>query len=150
MKNNIFVKPRIGERIKVGYIDGDSLHLTDKDNYHQESKSLGLDKEILFNLNLNYEYITATFHKHNLITTRAYFVDHSTEHNLLNFRDMRFLPLSEFGLAKALKYEREIKDQALVSKDIFDILKSDNPRVLENWLKAIEREEVERKRRIKL
>lgn len=139
--NNIFVKPKVGDRIRIGYIEDNTLKLLDKDNYHRDSKSLGLDKEILFNLDLHYEFITATFHKHNLITTRSYFSDHAVEHNILNFRDMVFLPLEEFGLTKALKYEREIEDQALTSKDVFDILKEDNPRVLNEWLKAVEREE---------
>lgn len=147
---NIFVKPKLGHRVKIGELEGPTLYVTDRDNYHRDSKSLGLDKEILLNLDLDFTYIRFKFHKHTLITTRSFFADNSVEHNILNFRDMRFMPLSKFGLAKALKYERSIDDKSLASKDIFEIMATDNSRVLNRWLRAIEREEMNKPRRIEL
>lgn len=148
--NNIFVKPKSGPRVQVGYIEDSTLRLIDRDNYHKASKSIGLDKEILFDLDLKYEFISVKFYNKNYITTRSFFADWSVEHNLLNFRDMRFLPLSDFGLAKALRYERDISDKALATRDIHEILAEDNPRVLEKWLIAVEKEEAQKKRRVRL
>ena len=108
---DIVILPDVGEPVKVGNIQDDRFIVIDKDNYHRETRSLGIDEIILNDDTLHYQFINIRFHGYTYYTTRIYFLDNSVRHNLLNFRVMKFLPIKEFGLSKALRYERNVKKQ---------------------------------------
>jgi hypothetical protein len=133
----IKVKPSIGSKVTVGEIKDGYFRVTDKDNYHIQSKSLGIDTKILEEIELDFCYITMEYHGRRLITTKRYFIDHAKSHNIFNFREMVFLPISEFSLAKALRYEKDKQINSISSKDIFDIARLNDEVMLAKWIEII-------------
>jgi len=119
VNENIFITS-IFKRIKVAKLIKNSLLVIDNDNYHRASKSLGLDREILYDETLGYHIIQLKFHGRALMTTRKFFINYGKKHNLLNGRDMLFLPTQDFELAKALRWENKISKLVTGLKD-FDI-----------------------------
>jgi len=136
-KVELLVTPKIGGEICVGSIKDTVLNITDKDNYHIESQSLGIDEEILLDEDLIFKLINIKFRGKILLTSRLYFIDHGIRKTLINGRDQSFLKISEFGLSKALKYEQGLQYAKLATLDVFDILQLDNPRVYREWEKAM-------------
>lgn len=137
--NSLYIEPEIGDNVKIGTIKDHHLHLSDKDNYHKVSKAIGIDEIILNSDELKYNLIVVKIHGYKYITSRIYFTDHMKRQNLLNFRTMGFLPLKEWGLNKALRYEKRFKAKlAIETMDIFDIMKEDNPRLLKAWISLLD------------
>lgn len=137
---DLFLIDRIGRRIKVGKIEKDSFVNTDKDNYHQLSKSLGIDRIILSSKDLVYKYISFRYYGKTYITTRYYFINKAIKRNILNGRDMLFLEIKDMSLSKALRYEQVMRDQELAQLDIFDVLtdsRNTNNRLLDLWVETI-------------
>jgi hypothetical protein len=144
----LYIKPDYGQEIAVGEIIDDYFKNTDKDNYHRESQSLGIDKEVLYAKDLKYKYITMKFHGRTLITTRKFFYDHSTERKLLNGRNMLFMEIKDFSLSKALRYERKLEETIYGQMDIFDVFnqqtkhQDNNNATLRKWEEAINKERI--------
>ena len=144
----VFIKPLFGTEVKVGYIKDGRFIVRSKDNYHQASKSLGIDKEVIWTKALNYTQIEFKFHGHKMSTTRRYFADFSVKQSLMNGRNMVFMRMSDISLAKGLAYDKKLADaftykystpQNLRDMDIFDVFSaqrvrniSDN-RLLRKW-----------------
>lgn len=136
----LFSIDRLNRKTEVGKIEDRLFINTDQDNYHKDSKSLGIDKVILFAKDLLYDKISFEYHGRTLITTRYYFQEKSVERNILNGRVMHFLEIKDIYLSKALRYEKFIRDSALAQMDIFDVLthpKNTNNQLLKAWEEAI-------------
>lgn len=136
----LFIYPRVGGKIEIGKIRNDCLTLIDLDNYHKESQSLGVDREVIFATDLIYKYITYSYNKKVYPTTRFFVQEKGVERNILNSRKMLFIPLTELTLSRALRYEKAYKDVRLEQLDIFDVLKdprNSNNQLLRAWEQAI-------------
>lgn len=122
-ENNIFIKPMVGGKTKIGVIDNisETLYVTDKDNWHINSNSLGLDEEIIETPLLKFNFITMLFKGDELTTTRYYFWKNAKQQDLYNGRKMIFLPIRSFGTAKALEVEKSDYLSKLSEYDVFDI-----------------------------
>jgi (p)ppGpp synthase/HD superfamily hydrolase len=119
----IFIKGPFAKPIKIGYIEKGLLVVQDFDNYHQKSKSLGLDKEVVFNDAIKYHRLRFMFHGHYLWTFRDFFAQFAQKRKLWNGRDMIFLPLKSFGLGVAFVWKTKMERLAkeLATKEVFDL-----------------------------
>lgn len=144
----LYIKPEYGDKIYVGEVKDNYYRNVDKDNYHFESKSLGIDKEILLAKDLKYKFITMKYHGRMLITTRRFFYDHSVERKLLNSRKMLFMQIKDFSLSKALRYERILEESLHNQMSIFDVFAEQikhndhNNNLLKKWEESINRERI--------
>jgi len=137
----LIVITKHGLRIEVGNINLDCFTNTDVDNYHKDSRSLGIDKIILNSKELKYKYITFKFYNKYYCTTRFYFGHKAVERKLLNSRSMVFVPIRDLVLSKALRYEQAMKTAELGQMDIFDVFldprNGQNNALLHQWEDAI-------------
>jgi len=139
--HHVLISPvRFSKELDVGIIENGSYYINDKDCYYEAGNAYGVDEEVLLDEHLSFKLVM--FKRQQLITTRIYFVDHSIRYNLLNGRVMTFLSEGQFGLVKALHYERSIRNsEVLKMQYVGDVLALDNPRLFREWEKVIEQEE---------
>ena len=152
VKNRVSVRPTFGAETVVGYIKNGKLSITDSDNYHHKSKSLGIDESVLFSTLLSYTQVHFKFHGFPYATTRSHFADTSRKRSLMNGRDMMFLPLEKLNLSIGLAYDKhkadtEIKKREYPSDlskwDVFDVFIEQirrgitNNRLFYRWEKLI-------------
>lgn len=132
---------RLGRRLDVGTIKDNCFTNTDQDNYHKDSRSLGIDSILLISRELVYKYITFTYYGKVYTTTRFYFNKKGVERDILNTRKMLFVPINDIYLSKAIKYEQVIKTAELGQMSIFDVFldprNGNNNALLSQWEEAI-------------
>lgn len=127
------------KKIFIGEIREDTFRIYDTENYHDLSKSLGLDNEIIETPDLKYRWIHIVYEKIDYITTRTFFYHRGTKRKLFNSRDMKFLPLDLFGKQKAIAWEEYMENLQTAQLDIFTILdeqrrtNEDNNEYLREW-----------------
>ena len=99
----------------IGTLDksGEGKFLTDRNKNHlfKKTKSLGLNGTLLTSPEIDFQLIIISYDARKLITTRLYFVTHSKVFKFKGFEKQYFLPLTEFGLAKAEEYEKSLSTQ---------------------------------------
>jgi len=99
----------------IGTLDksGEGKFLTDRKSKHLflKTKSLGLNAALLTTSEIDFRLIVINYNGKKLITTRLYFVTHSKVFKFIGFERQYFLPLTEFGLAKAEDYEKSLGTQ---------------------------------------
>jgi len=149
---NVFVRPTFGTQVKVGRLDNGRLKVSDMDNYHHKSKSLGVDEGVLFSTLLNYTQIHFKFHGYPYATTRKHFAETSRKRSLMNGRSMMFLPLKKLNLGIGLAYDKHIADTEIKKReypsdlakwDVFDVFLEQikrgitNNRLFNRWEKLI-------------
>ena len=126
----LFAKGILLKEMPVAILRSDCLRSIDQDNYHHKSKSLGVDKELLFSPRFKYRFMTFKFYNRIYVTLHNYFQVHSKERELYNGRKMLFLPLTAFGLAKSIKWEENLKSvrDNLDGLDVFQIFEEQRKR----------------------
>ena len=99
----------------IGTLDksGEGKFLTDRKEKHlfKKTKSLGLNATLLTSPEIDYRLIVINYNGKKMNTTRLYFVTHSKVFKFIGFEKQYFLPLTEFGLAKAEEYEKSLGTQ---------------------------------------
>ena len=99
----------------IGTLDtsGEGKFLTDRKEKHifRKTHSLGLNEELLNSPELKFKWIVIDFEGKKLITSRLFFATHSKVFIFRGFEKQYFLPLDEFGIDKAEKYEKSINKQ---------------------------------------
>ena len=99
----------------IGTLDksGQGKFLTDRKEKHlfKKTKSLGLNAALLTTPDIDFRLIVINYNGKKLNTTRLYFVTHSKVFKFKGFERQYFLPLTEFGLAKAEDYEKSLGTQ---------------------------------------
>lgn len=131
----------------VGEIKDNVLHVYDKDNIHEPSKSLGVDRLALESKEIQYEFISIGYNGAKRLTTRYYFYAHAKPYKLFNGREQLFLRVDQFGLKRAMKWEEYTEASELAQLDIFDIhektgYKDDNNTLLRRWEEAMKLVEI--------
>lgn len=146
--NKVYIHRKQFKPLYIGVIlkDVDTLFVHDRDNYFIALNALGIDTEVLTSRLLHFRYVQIKYRGMKLMTTRKYFYDHATPANLMNGREMLFLPVPKFGLDAALEYERIITDdQKLSQMDLFEVAETmrntDSPNLLNLWLKSVAKAE---------
>lgn len=109
-------------RIFIGEIQGETLRVYDTDNYHDMSKSLGLDNEVIESPILKYRWIHFHYENCDYKTSRTYFYHKGTKRKMFNGRDQKFLPLNLFGQVKAIEWEEYMENLETAQLDLFKIL----------------------------
>lgn len=135
---------RYGEfrEFPVGRIKQDTLYL-DRPSRHKDSKSYGIDVEVLQTKRMVYHYIAVLVKRDWWITSRLFWYHHGKKyHNgkaieLRNGRNEMFLKDSLFGADKAMKYERYMKHMETAQLSIFDVLQDKNPKALSLFESAL-------------
>lgn len=138
------IKTDLNKSLTVGYITNNCLLYKNKDNLITRQskpglfkwKALGIDNKLLLDPKYKYWVIAIPYCGKVYLTTKLYFASHSTSFNLFNGRNQTFLDIDLFGLAKALKWEKENMKKSLAKVDIFKV--SRRPTLLLRWLSSLE------------
>lgn len=117
----VFLNSKL-KRLFIGEIQGETLRVYDDDNYHELSKSLGIDLEIIISPIIKYRWIHFHFENYDYITSRTYLYHKGTKQNMFNGRDYKFLPLTMFGQVKAMEWEDYMDNLETAQLDLFTIL----------------------------
>ena len=116
------IHPILLSKAYVGNIINDTLRVYDNDNYHEQSKSLGLDDAVVISPELEYKFIHFHFENYDYITTRVYFYHKARRQRLLNGRDQKFLELKMFGKTRAIEWEEYMINLETAQLDLFKVL----------------------------
>jgi len=99
----------------IGTLDksGQGKFLTDRKSKQifRKTNSLAINHQLLTDETIPFKLIVISYNGKKLITTRLYFLTHSKVFKFKGFEKQYFLPLSEFGLAKAEDYEKSLGTQ---------------------------------------
>ena len=92
---------------------GQGKFITERNKNHlfKKTDSLGLNGTLLTSPEIDFRLIVINYNGKKMITTRLYFVTHSKVFKFKGFEKQYFLPLTEFGLAKAEDYEKSLGTQ---------------------------------------
>src|SRR5574343_401869 len=98
------------KKIFIGEIREDTFRIYDTENYHDLSKSLGLDNEIIENPDLKYRWIHIVYEKIDYITTKTLFYPIILKLNFFNSADIMIIPLDLFVKQKAIAWEEYMEN----------------------------------------
>lgn len=92
---------------------GEGKFLTDRKKEHvfQKTNSLGITEELMISPDIHFKWIIINYEGIKLITTRVFFLNHSKVFVFTGYEKQYFLPLEEFGIEKAMKYQNCINQQ---------------------------------------
>jgi len=106
----------------IGNLDksGQGKFITERNKNHlfKKTNSLGLNGTLLTSPEIDFRLIVFNFNGKKMITTRLYFVTHSKVFVFNGFEKQYFLPVHEFGLDKAEKYEKSLSKQLSLFEEV--------------------------------
>jgi hypothetical protein len=95
----------------IGFIDsvgeGTFLSLRNEKQIFRKSNSLGVNYSLLTDKSISFKWIVLDYCHRNYVSSRDYFLINGTAMQFDGFDLQVFLPLSEFGIDKARKFETE-------------------------------------------
>lgn len=110
-----FEKRYIGKLV----IQGDGTFSCKRNISHlfKKQNALGINYELLTSSSLKFKWIVIDFEGQKLITTRKYFLVKGKQFQFCKkgFEPQVFLPLDEFGIEKALAFERNNGEQSTLN-----------------------------------